>query len=128
MTISAIPAVPANPLLGSLFEMRRDRIGFLIGVAERFGDVARTRFGLASVVLIASASLAHEVLVDKPEDFEKGWGLSVFGRPLLGNGLLTSEGSFHRRQRKLLAPAFVHKRIAEYAAVIAERVEAAERR
>jgi cytochrome P450 len=128
MNVSAVPVVPSNPLVGSLFDLRRDRIGFFIRVAERFGDVARARVGLTTLTLFSSTSLAHEVLVDKAEDFEKGFGLSVFGRPLLGNGLLTSEGSFHRRQRKLLAPAFVHKRIAEYANVIADRSEVAARR
>ncbi len=70
--------------------------------------------------------IAHEALVQKDSDFVKGFGLSLFGRPLLGNGLLTSEGETHRRQRKLMAPAFVQKRISEYATEISARTEKAQ--
>jgi cytochrome P450 len=71
--------------------------------------------------MVSSPALAHEVLVEKEDAFVKGQGLSLFARPLLGKGLLTSEGDFHRKQRRLLAPAFVQKRIAAYADVMAAR-------
>lgn len=125
-TGSAPPIHRGDPLFGSLFALRRDRIAFLRGVADRFGDIVRTRFGVARLVILSAPELVHEVFVEKSDAFKKGYGLSVFGRPLLGNGLLTSEGDFHRRQRRMMAPAFVQKRIAEYATTIAERCESAQ--
>src|SRR5262249_35967090 len=46
-------------------------------------------------------------------------------KPLLGEGLLTSEGDTHRRQRRLIAPAFMSKRIASFARIMSERTERA---
>ncbi len=117
----------------SVFESRRrfsrDRAGFLLDLAARDLDVLRIPWwgGLIKVSILSSADLAHEVLVEKEDAFVKGYGLSYFARPLLGNGLLTSEKDFHRRQRRMMAPAFVHKRIADYATVIAARADAAQR-
>ncbi len=67
------------------------------------------------------------MLLEREEDFHKGPALSVYARPLLGNGLLTSEGDFHRKQRRLSSPAFAHRRIVSYAAPMAgagERIQA----
>jgi cytochrome P450 len=78
------------------------------------------RLGLfISAVVVSAPDLVHAALVEKEDAFVKGVGLSLFGRPLLGAGLLTSENGFHRRQRRMMAPAFMPRRIAEYAAVIA---------
>src|SRR3954470_21708578 len=101
--MNQVPAVPGNRFLGSLLEMRKDRIGFLKRVPEVYGDIARARFGFINVVVVSSAELAHEVLVEHNDAFNKGFGLSVFAKPLLGNGLVTSEDPFHKRQRRLVA-------------------------
>jgi cytochrome P450 len=125
--MSAQALVPEKVSLRERLSHRGDRVGMLLSIAERHGDIASMRRfgGLVTAHFISSAELAHQVLVDEAPSFVKGYGLSVFARPLLGNGLLTSEGEFHRRQRRMMAPAFVHKRIADYATVIAERTEAA---
>ncbi|HKE14067.1 MAG TPA: cytochrome P450 [Kofleriaceae bacterium] len=116
----AVPRVAGHLLLGSLLEFRRDRIGFLLRVAREYGDIARVRFGfLMSGVIISAPDLAREALVERDDAFVKGVGLSVFARPLLGEGLLTSERDLHRRQRRMMAPAFMPRRIAEYADTIA---------
>src|SRR4051794_30287332 len=91
MTPPAIaPVRRGNPILGSLLDMRRDRIAFFEQLAGTYGDVVRTRMGLARLVVVASPELAHEALVEQADAFMKGFGLSIFARPLLGNGLLTS--------------------------------------
>jgi cytochrome P450 len=114
----AIPTISGRPLLGSLLEFRRDRLALQRRLAGA-GDLARFHLGPVRVHAVSSAALAHEVLVEKADAFIKSRGLHVIGRPLLGEGLLTSEHELHRRQRKLMAPAFAHKRIAGYAATMA---------
>lgn len=108
---------------------RGDRVQALVDTARRHGDIARLAWwgGLVHASVISAPDLAHEVLVEQADAFMKGYGLSYFARPLLGNGLLTSEGGFHHRQRRMMAPAFVHKRIADYATVIGDRAEATQR-
>jgi cytochrome P450 len=64
------------------------------------------------------------VLVTHNRKFMKGEGLQRAKR-LLGEGLLTSEGEFHLRQRRLAQPAFHRQRIAGYAATMVEYADRA---
>src|SRR5205807_630678 len=95
-------SIPAHPLFGHLLEMRRDRIG-LHHRAALLGDIVPLRVGVFRVKLLSSPELAHEVLVTHADAFVKSQGLSIFARPLLGNGLLTSERDFHKKQRRMIA-------------------------
>jgi len=115
---TAIPTVPGSFLLGNLAELRHDRVGFLVRVPRDHGDIAWIRLGAFKLLLLSSPELVQAVLVEHAAAFVKGVGLSVFARPLLGDGLLTSEHEKHKRQRRMLAPAFMHKRIASYAETI----------
>jgi hypothetical protein len=54
------------------------------------------------------------VLVDNNQNYVKGRG-SELTRPVIGEGLLTSEGDFHQRQRRLMQPAFHRRQIATLA-------------
>jgi cytochrome P450 len=115
-----VPDVPGHPLLGNLAEFRKDRIGLLTRLPQEYGDIARIRVGFfVSAVVVSAADLAHETLVSQNDAFVKSLGLSIFARPLLGDGLLTSEHELHRRQRRMIAPAFMNKRISGYAATMA---------
>jgi cytochrome P450 len=115
---AAVPTLPGLPVVGNLLEFRKDRLD-VFGRAGALGPMGRFHLGPIPVHVITDAALAQEVLVDRADDFMKSRGLSVFARPLLGDGLLTSEGGDHKRARKLLAPAFAAKRIAGYADVMA---------
>jgi cytochrome P450 len=77
----------------------------------------------------------HNFLLNKPEyiehvlltnhaNYHKSHFLRNMLGPLLGNGLLTSEDEFWRRQRRIAAPAFHHKRIPEFVAAMASCTEA----
>ena len=121
--MSAIPVVPGLPLVGHLLSIRDHRLELQLRIAREYGDLARVRVGFFSPVFVTSPELAHEVLVEHADAFSKAPGLSIFVRPLLGDGLLTSEREVHRRQRRMIAPVFVQKRIAQYAQEMAERTE-----
>jgi len=123
-----IPVMPKLPLLGNLLEFRRDRLGMQRRLADQYGDAGWFHMGPVPILMLASPELIHQLLVTNVDAFVKSKGLGKFGRPLLGNGLLTSEHDFHRRQRKLLAPAFAHKRIAGYAQTMAAHAELAQGR
>ena len=119
MTTASLRVEPGLPLIGNLLEFRRDRLGFQLRVAD--AGITRTRIANRTVYIITDADLAHEVLVTHEDAFIKGPGLAIVAKPLLGDGLLTAEKDAHRRARKLLAPAFTPRRMAGYAAVMAER-------
>jgi cytochrome P450 len=123
IAIDALPRVPGLPLLGNLLEIRRDRVALQKRIAGAAGEVALLRFPTRKVVAVTSPSVVGDVLVTHAESFHKSLGLSLLGRPLFGDGLLTSEGAHHTRQRRLMAPMFVQKRIAAFAATMVERAE-----
>ena len=72
------------------------------------------------------AELVPEVLIDRADDYQKGPVLRVLSRPVLGEGLLTSEGELHRQRRKLVAPAFAHQRVSKYAETMTAHALAAQ--
>jgi cytochrome P450 len=90
--------------------------------ARRYGDVALLRLGGNRVYLLNHPDFVRDVLVQEHRRFHKGRGLEL-ARLLLGEGLLTSEEEFHRRQRRLAQPAFHHQRIAAYAAAMVRQAE-----
>ncbi len=75
--------------------------------------MARIPLGVRSLYLLAHPDQARDVLVTHQRNFKKGRALEQ-ARLLLGNGLLTSEGDLHMRQRRLMQPAFHRQRIAAY--------------
>ncbi len=99
--------------------MRRDPIGSLLTVARDFGDIAYIRLGPFDVYLVSHPDDVRDVLVTRNHAFMKGRGLQEAKR-VLGEGLLTSEGDHHRRQRRLIQPIFHHSRIDEYGSVMVE--------
>jgi cytochrome P450 len=125
-TLADLPRVSGTwPVLGNLPEMRRDVLGMFSRAARDYGDVFRYSFGPYTGVCFNTPDAVREILVDKAECFEKG--LFTQGlRPLVGNGLLTSPNAFHKRQRKLAAPAFHHQRIVSYAELMADYAEQAQ--
>lgn len=106
--------------------MRRDPIGFMERVAS-FGDLTHVRMGPVDVYLASHPDLVREVLVTRHRSFQKGRGLQEAKR-VLGEGLLTSEGGFHRGQRRLIQPLFHHERVASDAtSMVAHAERAADR-
>jgi cytochrome P450 len=109
------PLIPG----ANLRAMQRDAIRFLRHNAATYGDVSAWRFGPQPVWLVNHPDLIREVLVVRDRSFMKGRALQRT-KLLLGEGLLTSEGDLHRRQRRLAQPAFHHQRIARYAEAMVE--------
>ncbi len=116
-----VPRFPGHPIFGNLPSFRRDRAAMQLRIAEALPDAAGLRMGLIPAVMVSNPAMAYEILQAKASSFTKAPGLTIFLKPVLGNGLLTSEAEFHASQRKLLAPAFMHKRIASYADTMRER-------
>lgn len=93
---------------GSHFlKFRRDPLTFFTTIARRYGDVVRFTFGSQPVYLVSHPDMIEDVLVTSSKKFMKGIALQRAKR-LLGEGLLTSEGQMHLRQRRTIQPLF-HK-------------------
>lgn len=103
-----------------------NRVRMLEGLAAEVPRIGRAGYGRINIVLVNVPELVAEVLVEKAEDFEKGPVLKMFSRPLLGEGLLNSEGEQHLQRRRLVAPAFAHQRVSRYADVMRDHAAAAQ--
>jgi cytochrome P450 len=107
-----------------LIAFSRDSLGFVTEAARTHGDVVRWRLAGEHFALLSHPDDVRDVLVTNARNFRKGRGLER-ARLLLGDGLLTSEGEFHLRQRRLAQPAFHRERVAGYGATMAEYAERA---
>jgi cytochrome P450 len=112
------------PLVGVAPQLRRDAPAFLETMARRYGDAVYLPAAGQRVHFFAHPDMVEEVLVKQQHKFKKSRMLER-ARVLLGDGLLTSEGAHHRRQRRLMQPAFHRDRLARYAALMTERACAA---
>jgi cytochrome P450 len=118
ITQTTIPTVPGLPLIGNLLDFRFNRLDLLLRMSRKCSDIGVFHLGPRTVIMLNTPELVHAVLVEHASDFEKTPNFRIHGRPLLGNGLLTSENEFHKRQRRLVAPTFQHRRIASYADIM----------
>ena len=95
----------------------------LFGSMARMGDVTQIRIGPSErVVVLTHPDDVKTVLVTNQRNFTKGRGLEST-QHTLGTGLLTSEGEFHLRQRRLIQPAFHRDRIAGFASLMTAYAE-----
>lgn len=113
------PGPRGRPLTGNLLDYTRDHLVFLTRCAREYGDVVGLRFVNVPVYLLNHPDHVEYVLVRNNRNFIKSRGERI-SLGFLGNGLLTSEGSFWRRQRRLAQPAFYRERIAAYGEVMVE--------
>ncbi len=118
MSTAVYPPGPKNrfPALG-LLTYRRDPIALFTQLAREYGDISHVQLGPRHLVLLNHPDLIRDVLVRHHRTFHKGPALQNT-KVLLGEGLLTSEGEFHLRQRRLAQPAFAHARVEGYGAAM----------
>ena len=117
------PARSKNPYRW-LFPRHGDRLAALTALARRYGDVVRIPHGPVWIYLVTEPELVREVLVDRADDHTVGRKLRAT-RHFLGDGLLGSTGELHRRQRRIVQPAFHREAVAGYVDAIAGRTDQA---
>jgi cytochrome P450 len=108
------PGPRGHLLLGSLREVQREPLELLRNGFRDHGDVVRYRFGATRALLLAHPDHIRHVLHDNHRNYDKQNVDYAMLRRLLGNGLLTNDGAFWRRQRRLIAPMFHRQRVAGF--------------
>ena len=115
-----IPAKPlpgAWPVLGHAPALLRDPLA-LLASAGRIGPVTLARLGPVPAYLVTDPELIRAVLVPDAAEYDKGFQFDTL-RALIGDGVGTSGGARHRRNRRLLRPAFDHGAVDRYVADMA---------
>ncbi|MBO0794496.1 MAG: cytochrome P450, partial [Ktedonobacteraceae bacterium] len=115
-TQATLPPGPRGlPFIGNLLPFRKDPLHFTTAVQQRYGDLVSVRLLHHNVICGFRPEHVRYCLMEHPRSFHSIQSQGGNLRNLLGEGLLTSEGDFHRQQRRLVQPAFHRQRIEQYA-------------
>jgi cytochrome P450 len=90
-------------------ELRRDPLGLFVRAMQGYGDVVKMRMGHQTIHLVTHPDGVRHVMHDHNKRYNKDTRGYAIMRTVLGQGLLTSDGAFWLRQRRIAQPAF-HKR------------------
>ncbi|MBS1623297.1 MAG: cytochrome P450 [Bacteroidetes bacterium] len=126
-TAAATRKAPPTPkekhwLVGHVNMLRDDAIGMIRGFIEGYGSIYSLSIPFHKGVVVSDPAFARYVLLDNNKNYTKSIAYDTL-KPLLGMGLLTSEGDFWKQQRKLIQPAFHKKKLEELTAMMVERSE-----
>ncbi len=116
------PGPPGLPFVGHLTDFRHDPLGFLDKLARDYGDIVFIEIAGKPVYIINKPEHIQELLINNAGRLQKALALEVL-KPVFGQGLLTSEGDFHKQQRKLSAPAFARTKLTGYAQTMIDLAE-----
>ncbi|RUP11287.1 cytochrome P450 [Hyphomicrobium sp.] len=117
---AGLPPGPKGTLIGgNIAQMGPRRVDFFLDLAQTYGPVASFRVGRWRVFLVSDPELIQQVLVTDARHYIKHFGARTF-KPILGNGLVTSEGDFWLSQRRMMQPSFLKALVLSYAPIMAE--------
>ncbi len=114
------PLFPGHPIYGAAMMIRRRPLSAIFEISEACGDVARLRFPVKphTAHLLRHPDHVRHVLIDNAKNYGKQTRGYAKLRGVLGAGLVTSEGDFWKRQRRIANPAFHRERIAHFGEVM----------
>jgi cytochrome P450 len=115
------PPGPTYKLPGKLIrQFIHDPIKTLTTIAQKYGEISHFKLGPKQhVYLINNPDYIEKVLIYDHRNFKKGKRLQT-AKAILGEGLVTSEGDFHNRQRRLIQPIFHPRQIMSYSKVMTD--------
>jgi cytochrome P450 len=120
---AGLPPGPKGTLIGgNIHQFRARLLDFLLETAREYGRLTSFRIGPRRVFLASAPALIEQVLITDAKHYIKHFGARAY-KPVLGNGLVTSEGEYWHRQRKLIQPVFLKARVQSYAPVMGELTE-----
>lgn len=116
MTTAQLPPGPTDAAFGMTLANRfKDHpLDFMMQMSKTYGDIVFIRMGPYATFGLNHPDHVKELLVTKNRFFHKMDRMKQVMSRLDGNGLLLSEGDFWLRQRRLVQPAFDHKRLLGY--------------
>ena len=109
-----VPLHPGLPMLGNTLSFIRNPLGILTTLQQRYDRVVHLNIGNRQQYLVLQPEDAKHILQENHRNYGRSPAFNVL-KIFLGNGLLTSDGDFWRRQRRLAQPAFHRQRLAALA-------------
>lgn len=122
--MKTLPQGPKERYFNEFAYALKDRpLEFLTELKDSYGDLVAFNIGTAPIILTSDPSLIQTVLVSEAGNYIKDIALKN-NRAFFGQGLLSSEGDYWKRQRKLAAPSFSPKRLESYGQIMSEHAQA----
>jgi cytochrome P450 len=121
--VSRPPGPKGTVFLGNLPQLGSDILGLFSTCAREYGDIAYLSLAGWPAFVLSNPEHIEQVLVTEHKNFIKHTFFWRHVRAIFGNGLLTSEGDFWMRQRRLAQPSFHRDRIAGYGDVMVRYTE-----
>ena len=109
------PGPKGIPLLGNLLQARSDPLQFAQDLIKKYGDIVRFRIGFFTGYLINSPEYVRQVLSFNNRNYNKQNYNYRKLKPVLGDGLITSDGDHWELQRRLIQPIFHHSHLSSFA-------------
>ncbi len=103
------------PLVGNQLALLREPYAFMTRTAREYGDIAYWEEPTGPVYQLNHPEYIEQVLVQNNQHYIKGDHFQTMLGPVMGNGILNSEGAVWRRNRHLIQPAFSSNRIEGHA-------------
>ena len=119
-TIPPYPREHRHWLFGHAGMLKDDAIGMVKLFIRDYGNIFSLKLPFAKAVIASNPEHARHVLQDNSKNYTKSLAYDLL-KPLLGLGLLTSEGDFWKKQRKLAQPAFHKRKLDEWTEMMIER-------
>jgi cytochrome P450 len=119
------PGPKGHFLVGCLPELSRDFLGFLTSCAREYGDIVPVNAAGHRLVIVSHPDAIEEVLMARAPHLSKSTRLKQHLFPVIGEGILLSEGDLWLRQRRLMQPAFHPQRVAGYGELMVRFAELA---
>lgn len=117
------PGPKGNWLTGNLKTAQSGSFDFMFSSRDMYGDILYYRIALWSVYRLGHPDFAQHILQDNHRNYNKQSIDYKLLRRVSGNGLISSEGEFWLRQRRLMQPLFHRKRINALGSVMTEATE-----
>ncbi len=114
------PGPRGHLLLGVAGDYLRDPLGFLSAMARQYGDIVHGRFIFWPFYLIIHPDDVKRVFHENYGNYNKDTFAYQAMRPFLGQGLITNDGDFWLKQRRLMQPAFHRKRLDSFGQLMSE--------
>lgn len=109
---------------GDLQAIRRSPLGALARLAQRYGDVLKYPVGFWTIYVVSDPAGVRHVLQENSRNYSKAtFQYSLLGL-VAGQGLLSSDGAFWLRQRRLIQPAFHRDRLTRLATLTTDATAA----
>ena len=108
-----IPGPRGWAALRTVRDLRSDPLGALIRLQRHYGDILSFRYGPIHRVITFDARAVQRILQDNHLNYNKDSPFYHMLGWFLGQGLITSDGELHQRQRRLIQPSFQRARIDE---------------